>query len=219
MDRPADAVFLDLDGVVLDPWPRYHRVHEDIMTDLGAAALSLPEFMRLKRERASLLDLTSLPAPAAKEYQRRWNQLIEAPAYLALDQYLPQAALAVRLLSARYHLVLLCLRRKGAALREQLKALDFPLVDQVLCASPRAAADEVKARMMQSSPYFSRNSVVVGDTEADIRAGRSLGMTTVAVRGGLRSDALLARESPNVTIDGIGELPVALKALFIGGRP
>lgn len=219
LEPPDAAVFLDVDGVVLDPWPRYLKLHEDLLEQLGGEGPVGEDFMRLKRERAPLAELTGLPSAAAKEYLKRWKQLIEAPAYLALDRYLPQAATAVRLVAARYKVVLMALRRKPAALREQLKDMDFPSVAQVLAASPGARPVEAKTRMIQSSPLFSRNAVCVGDTEVDIRAGKELGLTTIAVRGGLRTDRLLAQESPDLAIDGIAELPAVLRALFAGGRP
>lgn len=213
------AVFLDVDGVLLDPWPRYLKLHEDIMLQLGGEPLDAEDFIRLKRERAPLSELTGLPPQAAREYLRRWNQLCEGPAYLALDVWLPQASTALRLLKARYTVVLVALRRKPAAFRAQLRALDFPAVAQVLAAAPRPPAELAKARLIQASPHFSRNAVLVGDTEVDVRAGKELGLTTVAVRGGLRSDALLARESPDLTLDSVAALPAALRALYAGGRP
>jgi phosphoglycolate phosphatase-like HAD superfamily hydrolase len=219
LEPPDGAVFLDVDGVLLDPWPRYLKLHEDLLSQLGGEGATGEDFVRLKRERATLADLTGLSPEAAREYQRRWNQLCEAPAYLALDRELPQAVTALRLLKARYTVVLTALRRKPAAFREQLKALDFPSVAQVLVAEPRARAVETKARMIQASPHFSRNAVCAGDTEVDIRAGKELGLTTIAVRGGLRSDALLAQESPDLAVDGVAQLPSALRALFAGGRP
>lgn len=219
LEPPDGAVFLDVDGVLLDPWPRYLKLHEDLLAQLGGEGATGEDYMRLKQERATLADLTGLPSELNKEYLRRWNQLSEAPAYLALDLWMPQAATALRLLKARYTVVLTALRRKPEAFREQLKALDFPSVAQVLVAPPRARAVDTKTHMIQSSPHFSRNAVCVGDTEVDIRAGKELGLTTVAVRGGLRSDALLGQEAPDVVVDGAAELPAAMRALFAGGRP
>lgn len=213
------AVFLDIDGVLLDPWPRFLKLHDDLLRDLGEGPADPEEFMRLKRERAPLTELTGLSRDASREYLRRWKLLAEAPAYLALDRWLPQGHTALSLLNARFTVVLAALRRKPAHLREQLKALQAPAVAQVLAAAPRAQPWETKARLIQSSPHFSRNAVVIGDTEVDIRAGKELGVTTIGVRGGLRSDELLARESPDLTLEGAAELPSALRALFAGGRP
>jgi phosphoglycolate phosphatase-like HAD superfamily hydrolase len=218
--EPLGPLFLDVDGVLLDPWPRYVRLHEDLLGQLGAESLGAEAFVEAKRARASVEELTGLPPALAREYQRRWNQLCEAPAYLELDRWLPQASTALRLLNARYAVVLVALRRKPDAFRAELKALGFPAVAQTLVASPAGArAWQTKERLLRSSPLFTRTGVMIGDTEVDVRAGKALGLTTVAVRGGLRSDALLARESPDLTLDGVAELPAALRSLFAGGRP
>jgi phosphoglycolate phosphatase len=213
------AVFLDLDGVVLDVSLRYHAVHEEISRQLGGASRDLDDYWTLKRENASVEELTGLSSDGAREYKRRWSQLIEAPAFLELDRYLPQARTAVILLAASYSVVAVALRRKSDALREQLRALSFPKVAQICAAPPKGDAALSKARLIQGSPFFSKNAVLVGDTEADIRAGREVGLTTVAVRGGLGTDDVLANEDPDLLLDGIAELPAALKRLFVGGRP
>jgi phosphoglycolate phosphatase-like HAD superfamily hydrolase len=48
--------------------------------------------------------------------------------------------------------------------------------------------------------------VVVGDTEADISAGKELGITTVVVTSGNRSREFLEALEPNFLINGLSEL-------------
>lgn len=216
---PQSAVFLDLDGVVIDVTKRYFKLHGDIVAAIGGRSVEEETYWELKRAAASIEEIGGLSKEQGKEYRKRWNLLIESPAYLEFDDYLPQAPLAIKLLTSAYHVVVVSLRRKSAALRAQLKALSFPAVSQVLVATLRGEASDAKARLIQGSPYYTRNAVIVGDTEVDVRAGKLLGLTTVAVIGGLRSPEYLARESPDVTIKGIRELPAALRQLFAGGRP
>jgi phosphoglycolate phosphatase-like HAD superfamily hydrolase len=54
---------------------------------------------------------------------------------------------------------------------------------------------------------------VAGDTEVDIRAGKVLGLLTVAVANGLRSHQCLVCEAPHCAIARIDELPQALRSL------
>lgn len=213
------TLFLDLDGVVLDVSKRYYAVHSDILSQLGGYPDELDKFWRMKRECASTEELTGLDAVASREYRKRWTQLIEGPAYLAMDEYMPQARTALLLLGRDYDIVIVSLRHKAAALRQELKDLSFPKVAQILSAPAKGDPSLAKARLVQGSPHFSRNAVIAGDTEVDIRAGKELGLTTIGVRGGLRTDALLGRESPDVMIDGMAQLPGALRELFRGGRP
>ena len=213
------AVFLDLDGVILDVSKRYYALHCDIVGQIGGDELDFERYWELKREQASVESITGLSREQGKEYRQRWNQLIEAPAYLEHDRYLPQARTALALLGSRYDVVIVTLRRKGAALRKQLKDIELPKVAQVLSAAPRGDSALTKAGLIQGSPHFDRSAVIVGDTEVDIRAGKELGLTTVGVLSGLRSASQLARESPDLLLEGIGELPAELRKLYAGGRP
>ncbi len=209
-----ETVFLDLDGVVLDVSRRYYRLHGDIVTAIGGRPIQERAFWKLKRSRASVEEIAGVSKEGAREYRKRWSLLVESLAYLELDDYLPQAAQTVRLLASRFTVVVVSLRRKPTALSTQLEALSFPAVAQVRSEAPGPDAPDTKARLIHTSPHFSARAVVVGDTEVDIRAGKSLELTTVAVLSGLRSPELLAAESPDLTIEGIGELPSRLGKLY-----
>jgi len=52
--------------------------------------------------------------------------------------------------------------------------------------------------------------VIVGDSVVDVKAGKSAGAQTVAVLSGLYSKEELARESPDLILKDISELPVFL---------
>lgn len=216
---PEAALFLDLDGVLLDVSARYYKVHADICAELGTDPGTFEGFWEGKRRRASVEELSGLPRAAALEYRKRWTLLIESPDYLPLDVWLPQARTALLLLNRAYTVVVVTLRRRKDALRAQLKELSFPKVAQVLSAAPKTRPWDTKAGLIRSSPHFTGNDVVVGDTEVDIRAGRELGATTVGVLSGLRAKPLLAEESPDLMIESVAELPRMARGLFEGGRP
>ncbi|MGH2731399.1 MAG: HAD family hydrolase [Actinomycetota bacterium] len=209
-----ETVFLDLDGVVLDVSKRYYRLHGDIVTAIGGRLIEERAFWRLKRSRASIEEIAGVSKESAGQYRKRWSLLVESPAYLALDSYLPRAARTVELLASRFTVVVVSLRRKPAVLSAQLEALSFPAAARVRSAPPGRDAPAAKARLIRTSPHWRPDAVVVGDTEVDIRAGKSLGLTTVAVLSGLRSSELLAAESPDFTLKGIGELPSTLREIY-----
>jgi phosphoglycolate phosphatase-like HAD superfamily hydrolase len=212
--RPDVTVFLDLDGTLLDVSRRYYAVHQHIVSEIGGEVRDAATFWRLKQEATPVEKLTGLIASEVKEYQQQWKLLIEAPSYLELDTWLPGAEATLRSLAAQYPVVIVTLRRKARSVRAQLRSLHCPEIAQVLSAPGLNDPVAAKARLIQSSLYYTRSAVIAGDTEIDIRAGKALGLTTIAVLSGVRSSARLASESPDLTIGTIGELPDTLLRVF-----
>ena len=211
---PEVSVFLDLDGTLLDVSRRYYAVHQEIVSQIGGEVRDAATFWRLKQEATSIEKLTGLVSSDARQYHRRWKLLIEAPSYLELDEWLPEAGVTLRSLAAHYNVVIVTLRGKANALHSQLRTLRCPDVAQVLSAPAGADPAAAKAHLIQSSPYYTKPAVIAGDTEVDIRAGKALGLTTIAVLSGIRSGVRLATESPDFTIGTIRELPDTLLHLF-----
>jgi len=214
---PPDApLFLDLDGVLLDVSARYYRLHADLLAGTGAVPVDRETYWMRLRERRPLVELVRdgrAPGLDEEAYRRAWLERIEAPEYLMHDRVVPGTAERLGALGVRHPLVLTTLRRRREGLLAQLDALGLrTFFAEVLTAEPLAgAADaERKRRLIESSPLLRPGAAVVGDTEADVRAGRALGLVTVAVLSGLRSRAVLAAEGPSAIIDSIASLGEAI---------
>jgi phosphoglycolate phosphatase len=67
-------------------------------------------------------------------------------------------------------------------------------------------ASSVKAGLLRESGWLRPGALIVGDTEVDIRAGKAVGIKTVAVTSGIRSRAALEAEGPDVIVDDIRAL-------------
>ncbi|MBI3993903.1 MAG: haloacid dehalogenase-like hydrolase [Candidatus Lambdaproteobacteria bacterium] len=65
--------------------------------------------------------------------------------------------------------------------------------------------------------FTGKEIVVLGDTPNDVRCGRDLGVTTIAVATGLYSRAALAAEAPDHLFNDLADVPAVLAA--IEGRP
>lgn len=57
--------------------------------------------------------------------------------------------------------------------------------------------------MIKKYGRYDKNSVIVGDTETDIKTGKRLGLRTVAVTCGQRSRDFLKKHKPDILIDEI----------------
>lgn len=208
----AVPLFLDLDGSILDPSQRYYDLHCQILASLGLDDVDFAEFWRRKRSRASLPEVVfphTLTSGQQSSYWQQWHSRIETPELLGRDRVIAGARAALQELAARHPLVLVTLRRRKQPLLEQLADLDLAaLFTEVQVGFPDDDGDTVifKARLVRESACFDPRAWAVGDTEVDVRAGKAVGLVTVAVESGLRSAELLRRENPDFLLHDITQL-------------
>jgi len=152
----------------------------------------------------------------AEAYRACWLDRIESPEYLQYDIVIPGARHPLETLRRRHDLVVVTLRQRRDHLKAQLEQLGLrPFFAGVLCASPTAADGwETKQRLIRESGFLSEDALIVGDTEMDIRAGKSLGITKVAVLSGIRSQEHLVRECQDVIVEDIRALPQVLDTII-----
>ncbi|MBA7583925.1 Pyrophosphatase PpaX [subsurface metagenome] len=75
---------------------------------------------------------------------------------------------------------------------------------------PRKPAPDSIIACLKRMNADAKKSIVVGDTLADIIAGREGGTLTVGVLSGMASRDMLEREKPTAIIDWVGDIPALL---------
>jgi phosphoglycolate phosphatase-like HAD superfamily hydrolase len=208
------TIFFDLDGPLLDVSERYQILHRDLIEGMGGIPLAPSAYWQRKRQRCP--EATILKELGASEFERLYSrqrlELIESDRYLAYDRLWWWTDPVLTTLSARHALVLVTVRSNREALERQLTHLNVHRFFKAVLSEP--AADPVDVQKFRLIHHYlsqqhlpTRGSWIIGDTEADIRAGRLLALTTVAVRCGIRDDEQLARMNPTYLIDDIRALP------------
>jgi phosphoglycolate phosphatase len=207
-------IFFDLDGPLLDVSERYQMLHRDLIAEKRVAPLTANLYWQRKRQRYSETAILEELGISEWEpsYSRQRLELIETDRYLAYDRLWPWTSPVLTTLIARCTLILVTVRSDHEALERQLTRLNLRHFFKAILSE--AASDPVeaqKARLihdyLSSQDLPTRGSWIIGDTEADIGAGRLLGMTTVAVRCGIRDEQQLASMNANYLIDDIRVLP------------
>jgi phosphoglycolate phosphatase len=207
-------LFFDFDGPLLDVSQRYQILHRDLLDGTDVTPLAPDMYWQRKRQRCP--EATILKELGASEiatsYSRRRLELIETDGYLAHDRVWPWTIAILTTLTARYALILVTVRSNSEALEEQLTRLKLRHFFKAVLTEPAAdPVDAQKARLILD--YLAQHDLpihgswIIGDTEADIGAGQLLGLTTVAVRCGIRDDEQLAKMNPSYLIDDIRALP------------
>ncbi len=210
-------IFLDLDGPLLDVSPRYHRVHADLVLRRGGRPLAPEAYWQAKRDRVAeqqILEGAGLSPQRAAEAAAARLRCIESRRYLRFDRPWPWTVPTLATLAQKAPLLLVTLRRRGDLLAWQLRELDLLRHVGRVVAGPGDGTVEAKARLVREAGIAPPpGSLIVGDTEIDVASGRALGLRTVAVRSGIRSDAQLARWEPDLLLDDLSQLPGHLAAL------
>lgn len=208
--------FLDLDGPLLDVSAKYHRVYADILAEAGYISLDRDDYWLAKQEKVPEFDILRRTGTEAlfDAYRQLRKERIETDRYLALDVLQTGALDVLDMLRGRFELVLVTLRSNRAQLEKELDALGLrQRLDLILCSgletSPRW---RIKHDLILDTfgGQATTAAGLVGDTETDILAAKALGIFSVGVLSGIRSEAILRQARPNRIIEGIVGLPEAL---------
>ena len=109
-------------------------------------------------------------------------------------------------LGAKHELFIVTLRKRRGELLEQLVALDLVRHFRCILSEPNNdGTPEVKCRLIASQRRATVPGYMIGDTELDLTAGKRLGLSTVAVCSGIRTQELLQREAPDLLFPSVAE--------------
>jgi len=93
----------------------------------------------------------------------------------------------------------------------------FSFFDKVMAyANPSSQFHDITKgervrRHIENEQLNVSNAVIVGDTREEIRIARDLGMTSVAITGGILSESLLREEKPDYVVHSIDDLGALLQ--------
>ncbi len=215
-------MFCDFDGPIVDVSERYYQTYR---TGLVAIAqqyrhqlelaylqpLSKAQFWQMKQNRIADIEIamrSGLPAVLFDPFMQQVERLVNHPSLLQWDQIQPSAQAALNhFRQSGVRLVLVTLRHprqvKGFLQAQGLTHL----VDEVYGAWDVGAAHANRVAQkcellteaiaqQQAQGHLTHNSWMVGDTEADVLAGQSAGLSTAAIACGVRSASYLQQLKP-----------------------
>lgn len=201
--------YFDLDGTILDVRRRLYSIYVDIVNELGGEALSGGIYWRAKRgQMPEELVAKKSNIGNIQTYIRLRQERMELPEYLVYDMLVPKALESLSELKKTNRIVLVTLRKSKKNLYEQLQRLSIEsLFNRILLGGDSEEQWRLKAKIISSDDYFEpQNSVIVGDTETDILAGKFLNIGTIAVLSGVRSKNKLVLSQPDYIIKDISQL-------------
>jgi phosphoglycolate phosphatase-like HAD superfamily hydrolase len=209
--------FLDFDGPLLDNRPKYAAIYRELTRDCDGVPLADDAYWLLKRAcmpEAEILERSGVSGEQRQIYLRRRQARLEDYCFLQQDRVWPGVHHWLRTQKADHELFLVTLRKRRETLMKQL--VEFELLqyfDAVLNENANDGTAAVKVRLMATYIDSAEPCVLVGDTEADIRAAKASGIMSVALTCGIRNRDLLVAERPDTIFHKLSQVNPAQLAM------
>jgi len=206
-DKPA--IFLDLDGTILDVSERIYRVYKDILQRYDKKFLDRDDYLRFKKQKISInkiLEKTKA-GDILSVFKKEWIILVEKPKYLKYDKLSEKIKKVLFNIKKNHSIFLITQRRNKGNLYHQLREHKiFEIFEKILICKENVLLSKRKTKLEILEKYKKKNnSIIIGDTEDEILVGRKAKITTVAVTNGMRSWRFLKKYNPNFLISNIAE--------------
>jgi len=207
----ASGIFFDLDGTLVDSREAYCEAARTAFQAMGQGppetkvALEIPRMLERKQPVNDIIkgDIHKF----LQVYLRKYYSIT-----MEKTRLLPNVSTSLETLYMKAKLALVTMRAlpKESIMKELERfgiAKYFTYVVTALDThkpkpSPEALIESIKALDVKLC-----DCIIVGDSIADIRAGKAAGSKTVAVLSGLFSRQELAEENPDLIIENVAVLP------------
>ncbi|WP_019501844.1 HAD family hydrolase [Pseudanabaena sp. PCC 6802] len=223
-------LFTDFDGPIMDVSERYFQVYKFCLKQTKLAGqtvtpLSKREFWALKRAQVNEKDIalkSGLVEPGqAEQFAQLRRSTVHTDSYFKHDLIIEGAIAALeKAQDAGIELAVMTMRRE----RELLPVLHQYNLTRFFPSERRfyLSNDYVKTGDTKDKPKLMKRAIatlpkadrqwIVGDTEADIEAGKQHGVSTIGILSGIRNETQLRLQNPDAIephlIDAI-ELAIA----------
>lgn len=211
------TIFCDFDGPIVDVSERYYATYRQGLdrvnamaqaqgTSLGIRYLSKAQFWTFKQNRVpdrQIAHWSGLNGPSIDDFLAQVSRMVNHPSLLSYDRIQPRAYAGLDLLRQCGIRVVLVTLRCPSQVMDVLAKHNLTWAISDLYGMPQVEAAytnqanhkierlQVAMAAQQRHGYDLRHAWMIGDTEADIMAGQSLGLETVAVTCGIRSSSYL----------------------------
>lgn len=218
------VVFCDFDGPIVNVSERYYQTYRQGLTAIGQQVqyesgaelnlqpLSKQRFWDMKQNRVADIEIATrsgLPEAHFPAFMYQVERLVNHPSLLQWDSIQPSARTALEYLQQYNLRVVLVTLRHPRQVNDFLQAQALShLIAEVYGAEDVNAAQanraEQKCELLERAiaqqkdqGHRTTNSWMIGDTEADITAGKTFGISTAALSCGIRSQDYLHSLSPD----------------------
>jgi phosphoglycolate phosphatase len=214
------TLFCDFDGPIIDVSERYYSTYQlgladtqafyqtHVGTTLPIQVLSKEQFWSLKRDRVSDCEIATRSGLHQEQidiFLAQVHRIVNQPVLLQQDHLQPEARWALHWLHASgVKLVLVTLRCQTQA-AQILESYGLAHLFSRICGMPDSSAAyqnyagfkaQLLTDLLAEGIWQTGSACIVGDTEADVLAGQAVGIPTIALTCGIRSQFYLKKYQP-----------------------
>ncbi|NWF86474.1 HAD family hydrolase [Candidatus Bathyarchaeota archaeon] len=206
------GILLDLDGTIVDSKEAYKEAITTALRKMGQQIVEEKMVTEIPKRLELNLPIEEIltDIDVQKFLSIYLNAYYQATAVKA--KVLPNISETLRKLSEKAKLALITMRyvSKETVINELEKSGIAKYFQSIITAldtnAPKPSPEALIKCAMQLDVEMS-DCVVVGDSVADIRAGKNAGIKTVAVLSGIFSRKELEREKPDLILESVNYLP------------
>jgi len=202
-----NTAFIDLDGTILDVSHRIYLIYSDIMGSINLATLS--NLKRKKIPEKVIVGMTCTNPKKITDYLKKRTSILEDQKYLLLDKLFPKTKLNLKKLRKEANLILLTKRKNISGLKKEIARLEIKELFDDICITQNKT-DTIRKHTF----YKYTESIIIGDTEEDIVAGKELNLVTVALLTGIRDRSFLQKMHPNYLFKTLEDVAKSIKSIL-----
>jgi HAD superfamily hydrolase (TIGR01509 family) len=208
----VEGILLDLDGTIVDSREAYFEAAKTAFKTLGQSLVEAKIVTEIPKRLEQGLPINDLVKGGEvhrflEVYLKTYYQVTAAK-----TKPLPEISETLEKLSRKAKLALITMRyvQKERVL-EELEKFDlakyFRYIVTALDTNDPKPSPEALIKCAKQLSIQACKCAVVGDSIADIRAGKNAGAKTVAVLSGIFSRNELEREKPDLILESVNNLP------------
>lgn len=206
------AIIFDLDGTLLNMHDRYAASYFKAFEEMQVSGMNIDpkEIIQMRRAGMSGLEIIKRIAPDIDEealikVDESRRRMVEETSLLDTDYPISGLErLLENLKKENIKCAILTLRKERSDVQRQLEKFSLlHYFDRIV------VAEEKHKGLMEILDEFgvkAEDTILVGDTEDDIKAGYKAGVATVGVLSGLSGRSVLEKENPSLILDDITKL-------------
>lgn len=214
----VEGIILDLDGTIVDSREAYLHAVKSAFKSMGRENIDEKLALEIPKRLEQKLPINDMLGGVDTEKFLKIYLNTYYGVTSEKSKPIPNVSLTLKKLSQKAKLALITMRfvPREAVIAELEKFGLAKYFQHVMTAldtdKPKPSPDALK-KCMEMMCIQPEECLVVGDSIADIRAGKSVGAKTVAVLSGIFSREELEKENPDFIIGNINELPDILERL------
>lgn len=202
---PIMKIVFDLDGTLIDVSRRHWHVYSKILQSYGKLPIPYLQYWHLKRDNTpwlEILKLSQFDGDATAEFIEIFISEIETVEHLKIDTVFNDTFSTLDSLK-NHELYLVSLRRNDAHFRAQLDWLKLRDYFKETRSGHTEKEGHHKKNEIIKKIAQKQSAIVIGDTETDVLAAKSLNLESIAVTTGIRSSEFLRQLEPDYLIDNL----------------